>query len=97
MPTNSADGPPPATRPCPAAQNMARDRSGPPWWCPGSSPWLQPPVAAAAAEQVAANSNYVTPIVRKLAAEKGVDLAKVQAETGAEVIDETVLAPYLKP
>ena len=37
-----------------------------------------------------------TPRVRRLAQEHGIDLAKVQAETGAEVIDETVLAPYLK-
>lgn len=37
-----------------------------------------------------------TPRARRLAQEKGVDLAKVQAETGAEVIDEAVLAPYLK-
>jgi pyruvate/2-oxoglutarate dehydrogenase complex dihydrolipoamide acyltransferase (E2) component len=36
-----------------------------------------------------------TPRARRLAQEKGLDLAKIQAETGAEVIDETVLAPYL--
>ena len=36
-----------------------------------------------------------TPRARRLAQEKGLDLAKVQAETGAEIIDETVLAPYL--
>lgn len=36
-----------------------------------------------------------TPRVRRLAQERGIDLAKVQAETGAELIDETVLAPYL--
>ncbi len=37
-----------------------------------------------------------TPRARRLAQEKGLDLAKIQSETGAEVIDETVLAPYLK-
>lgn len=37
-----------------------------------------------------------TPRARRLAKEQGLDLAKIQAETGAEVIDETVLAPYLK-
>ncbi len=37
-----------------------------------------------------------TPRVRRLAQEHGIDLAKVQAESGAEVIDEQVLAPYLK-
>lgn len=36
-----------------------------------------------------------TPRARRLAQEKGLDLARIQAETGAEVIDETVLAPYL--
>jgi len=36
-----------------------------------------------------------TPRARRLALEKGLDLARIQAETGAEVIDETVLAPYL--
>jgi len=36
-----------------------------------------------------------TPRVRRLAQERGIDLAKVQAETGAELIDEKVLAPYL--
>jgi pyruvate dehydrogenase E2 component (dihydrolipoamide acetyltransferase) len=37
-----------------------------------------------------------TPRARRLAQEKGLDLAKIQTETGAEIIDETVLAPYLK-
>jgi pyruvate dehydrogenase E2 component (dihydrolipoamide acetyltransferase) len=37
-----------------------------------------------------------TPRARRLAQEKGLDLAKIQAETGAEVVDEAVLAPYLK-
>jgi len=37
-----------------------------------------------------------TPRARRLAQEKGIDLAKVQAETGAEIVDEAVLAPYLK-
>ncbi|MDX9866311.1 MAG: biotin/lipoyl-containing protein [Kiritimatiellia bacterium] len=36
-----------------------------------------------------------TPRVRRLAREHHVDLEKVRAETGAELIDETVLAPYL--
>ncbi|MCL1920590.1 MAG: E3 binding domain-containing protein [Kiritimatiellaeota bacterium] len=36
-----------------------------------------------------------TPRARRLAQEKGLDLAAIQAETGAEIIDETVLAPYL--
>ena len=37
-----------------------------------------------------------TPRARRLAQEQGIDLARVQAETGATIVDETVLAPYLK-
>jgi len=37
-----------------------------------------------------------TPKARRLAQQRGLDLARVQAETGAEVIDETVLAAYLE-
>lgn len=36
-----------------------------------------------------------TPRARRLAQEKGLDLAKIQAETGAELVDEKILAPYL--
>jgi pyruvate/2-oxoglutarate dehydrogenase complex dihydrolipoamide acyltransferase (E2) component len=36
-----------------------------------------------------------TPRVRRIAQEKGVDLAQVQAATGAEIIDEAVLETYL--
>ena len=36
-----------------------------------------------------------TPRARRLAQEKGLDLAKIQTETGAEIIDEAVLARYL--
>jgi pyruvate/2-oxoglutarate dehydrogenase complex dihydrolipoamide acyltransferase (E2) component len=37
-----------------------------------------------------------TPRARRLAQEHGLDLARVQTETGAEVIDEAVLQAYLK-
>ena len=37
-----------------------------------------------------------TPRARRLAQEQGLDLARIQAETGAEVIDETVLQKFLK-
>jgi len=37
-----------------------------------------------------------TPRVRRLAQDHGIDLAKVQAECGVEVIDEQVLAHYMK-
>ena len=37
-----------------------------------------------------------TPRVRRLAREQGIDLSKVQSENGAELIDEQVIAPYLK-
>ena len=36
-----------------------------------------------------------TPRARRLAQEQGLDLARVQAETGAEVIDEAVLQKFL--
>jgi len=36
-----------------------------------------------------------TPRARRLATEHNLDLAKIQAETNAKVIDEKVLAPYL--
>lgn len=34
--------------------------------------------------------------VRRIAQERGIDLAQVQAESGAAIIDEKVLAPYLE-
>ena len=54
------------------------------------------PAAAATPVRERAARVRATPRARRLAQEKGIDLAKVQAETGAEVIDEAVLAPYLK-
>ena len=54
------------------------------------------PAAAPAPSRDRAARVRATPRARRLAQEKGVDLSKVQAETGAEVIDEAVLAPYLK-
>ncbi len=36
-----------------------------------------------------------TPKARRLAEERGLDLAAIQAETGASIITETVLQPYL--
>lgn len=54
------------------------------------------PTAAAVPARDRAVRVRATPRARRLAQEKGLDLAKVQAETGADVIDETVLAPYLK-
>jgi pyruvate/2-oxoglutarate dehydrogenase complex dihydrolipoamide acyltransferase (E2) component len=53
------------------------------------------PVAAAPAHDRGTRVR-ATPRARRLAQEKGLDLAKIQAETGAELIDEKVLAPYLK-
>jgi len=37
-----------------------------------------------------------TPKARRLAAEQGLDLARIQAETGAAILTEAILAPYLK-
>jgi pyruvate dehydrogenase E2 component (dihydrolipoamide acetyltransferase) len=54
-----------------------------------------PAAAAAPARERRAVRIRATPLVRRLAQEKGIDLAKVQAETGAEIISEAVLAPYL--
>lgn len=54
------------------------------------------PAAAVAPIKDRAPRVRATPRARRLAQEKGLDLAKIQAETGAEVIDEAVLAPYLK-
>lgn len=53
------------------------------------------PVAPAPARERPARVR-ATPRARRLAQEKGLDLAQIQAETGAEVIDEAILAPYLK-
>jgi len=36
-----------------------------------------------------------TPRARRIAQERGLDLARIQSETGAAVIDEAVLKPYL--
>jgi pyruvate/2-oxoglutarate dehydrogenase complex dihydrolipoamide acyltransferase (E2) component len=58
------------------------------------SAYRGPSVAAAPARDRGARVR-ATPRARRLAQEKGLDLAQIQAETGAEVIDETVLAPYL--
>ena len=54
------------------------------------------PAAAPAPSRDRGARVRATPRARRLAQDNGIDLAKVQAETGAEVIDETVLAPYLK-
>jgi pyruvate/2-oxoglutarate dehydrogenase complex dihydrolipoamide acyltransferase (E2) component len=52
--------------------------------------------AAAAAAQPAAGRVRATPKARRLAQQHGIDLARVQAETGVEVVDEAALTPYLK-
>ncbi len=54
------------------------------------------PVSAPAPSRERAVRVRATPRARRLAQEQGLDLAKIQAETGAEVLDEAVLAPYLK-
>ena len=53
------------------------------------------PAAAAAPARDRAPRIRATPRARRLAQENNLDLAKIQAETGAEIIDETALAPYL--
>lgn len=54
-----------------------------------------PAAAAAAAAQPAAGRVRATPKARRLAQQHGIDLARVQTETGVEVVDEAALAPYL--
>jgi len=54
-----------------------------------------PAAAAATPARDRGTRIRATPRARRLAQEKGLDLAKIQAETGAELIDEKVLAPYL--
>ena len=60
-----------------------------------SRPVTQESAGDASASAPRAPRVRATPRARRLAQEKGLDLAKIQAETGAEIIDETVLAPYL--
>ena len=55
-----------------------------------SPPTLHPPPPTSATRVRA------TPRARRLAQEQGIDLARVQAETGAEVIDEAVLQAHLR-
>ncbi len=52
-----------------------------------------PPPATAAPP---ATRIRATPRARRLAQEHGLDLARIQSETGAEVVDEAVLQPYVK-
>lgn len=37
-----------------------------------------------------------TPKARKIARQHGLDLARIKADTGADLINETILAPYLE-
>ena len=53
-----------------------------------------PPAAHLPPTAPATTRVRATPRARRLAQELGLDLAKIQAETGAEVIDESVLLAY---
>jgi pyruvate/2-oxoglutarate dehydrogenase complex dihydrolipoamide acyltransferase (E2) component len=55
-----------------------------------------PAAAAAPVAPPAAARVRATPKARRLAQQHGIDLARVQAETGVEVVDEAALALYLK-
>lgn len=65
------------------------------------APVAPPPVAPAAAKTQSASvldDSYVTPIVRKLAAENGVDLSKLRGTgVGGRIRKEDVLAAVTKP
>ena len=75
--------------PCEAAAAVAQGA--------GAPPDAQEGRGGAAAADAAARAPRVraTPRARRLAQERGLDLAAIQAATGAEIIDEAVLAPYL--
>ncbi len=51
--------------------------------------------AVTAADTPAPARVRATPKARRLAQQHGIDLARVQAETKVEVVDEATLAPYL--
>jgi pyruvate dehydrogenase E2 component (dihydrolipoamide acetyltransferase) len=55
-----------------------------------------PPATPPATPPPPATRIRATPRARRLAQEHGLDLARIQAETGAEVVDEAVLQPYLR-
>ncbi len=59
-------------------------------------PATQPPATQPPATHPPATRVRATPRARRRAQEQGLDLARIQAETGAEVVDEAVLQPYLK-
>ena len=54
------------------------------------------PIAAVTVKRERGARVRATPKARRLAKEHNLDLAKIQAETGAELVDEKVLAAYLK-
>lgn len=57
---------------------------------------VAPGVATATAAAQPAIRVRATPKARRLAQQHGIDLVRVLAETGVEVVDETALFPYLK-
>lgn len=63
----------------------------------GPMPERRPADASSAGTTTAdADSVRATPKAKRLAREHGVDLVRVQAETGAAIVTEAVLAPYLQ-
>ena len=85
--------PAPAEAPAPAAAPAPVSTPAP---APEAPPASAPPAAAPAAPAVAAestSSGYITPLVRKLAQEKGVDLATVSGTgVGGRIRKQDVLA-----
>lgn len=71
---------------------------------PATPPGQQEQIAAYQGETVAAATSprertpriRATPRARRLATEHNLDLAKIKAETNAEVITEAILEPYIK-
>jgi 2-oxoglutarate dehydrogenase E2 component (dihydrolipoamide succinyltransferase) len=83
----AAPAPPPAAAPAPAPVPAA------PAAAPSPAPATAPAAASAAAPAGADDEAYVTPLVRKLAADKGVDLAVVVGTgVGGRIRKQDVLA-----
>ncbi|MGA5145980.1 2-oxoglutarate dehydrogenase, E2 component, dihydrolipoamide succinyltransferase [Streptomyces griseoincarnatus] len=86
--------PEPAPAPAPAAPAPAPQQAAPAPAAPAPAPAPQAPAAPApAAAQASDDGAYVTPLVRKLAAENGVDLSTVKGTgVGGRIRKQDVLA-----
>jgi pyruvate dehydrogenase E2 component (dihydrolipoamide acetyltransferase) len=74
-----------------AAPLVAPASSGPSPVSPSSAPLL----GASGGGAAPSDGVRATPKAKRLARERGLDLVRIQAETGAAIITEALLAPYL--